>query len=311
MLAPFAYRALALAVEAVEVRGLLSGGPGCAEPSGVCRTPPGRTPAVCEGIPRGRANGAGMSATGGIVRMPSHAESAAGGNVVPLRTESPPVDQTQPEPAAALGPVSPELALVDPELRQAARELLPDPPRPAPSRALRSSLRPASSRRSRSSHRLAAAADSVCSRQLPASSRSASCSRWLSVARSDPSDGRRRLNRSQPPSHQRPLRSRSQSPLRPRLPAPRRRRRPPRQFTRPRFGDRRSSGSLPRTRRHTSSSCSRAASASSGRASTKRDSSFRVAGGWQAALTRCCRGATAGTSGRSPRAQIASRRSRR
>ena len=64
--------------------------------------------------------------------MPSPAESAAGGNVVPLRTESPPIDQTQPEPASALGPVSPELAMVDPELRQAARKLLPDPPRPVP-----------------------------------------------------------------------------------------------------------------------------------------------------------------------------------
>ena len=73
-----------------------------------------------------------MSATGGIVRMPSPAEIGAGGNVVPLRTGSAPVDQTQPGPASALGPVSPELALVDPELRQAARELLPDLPRRAP-----------------------------------------------------------------------------------------------------------------------------------------------------------------------------------
>ena len=100
----------------------------------VCRKRSVRTPAVCEGIPRGRANGAGMSATGGIVRMPSPAEIAAGGNVVPLRTGSAPVDQTQPDPASALGPVSPELALVDPELRQAARELLPDLPRPRPRR---------------------------------------------------------------------------------------------------------------------------------------------------------------------------------
>ena len=210
-------------------------------------------------------------------------------------------------------PVSPELALVDPKLRQAARELLPDPPRPVP--VARPPVEPTPPRilapvpelappRRRSRLGLLASAAGVLALGVLLT---------LVVGREerDSPDGRRRLNRSQPPSHQRPLRSRSQSPLRPRLPAPRRRRRPPRPFTRPRFGGRRSSGSLPRTRRHTSSICSRAASASSGRASTKRDSSFRVAGGWQAALTRCCRGATAGTSGRSPRAQIASRRSRR
>ena len=73
-----------------------------------------------------------MSVIGGIVPLPSPAEIAAGGNVVPLRKESPPVDQTGAEPASALGPVSPELAMVDPELRQAALELLPDLPRPVP-----------------------------------------------------------------------------------------------------------------------------------------------------------------------------------
>ena len=238
------------------------------------------------GIPRGRANGTGMSAIGGIVPLPSPAEIAAGGNVVPLRKESPPVDQTGPEPASALGPVSPELAMVDPELRQAALELLPDLPRPVPQPVAMkgpwSCPCPASSSRSRSSHRLAAAADSVCSRRLPASSRSAYCSRWSSVARSSPSDALGRLNRSQPPFPQRPLRSPSRAhcttpeppPLQPRppsLPPPLRRRRPPRPFTRAQFGGRRSSGSLPRTQRHTSSSCSRAASASSERASTRRE----------------------------------------
>jgi hypothetical protein len=66
-----------------------------------------------------------MSGLGGIVRMPSPDEIAAGGSVVPFRHGSPPVE---PE----LGPVSPELALVDPELARAARERLPDPPRPVP-----------------------------------------------------------------------------------------------------------------------------------------------------------------------------------
>ncbi len=61
--------------------------------------------------------------------MPSD-EIAAGGNVVPLRTGPPPVDQSQ--PASELGPISPELAMIDPELAQAARELLPDFSRPAP-----------------------------------------------------------------------------------------------------------------------------------------------------------------------------------
>jgi hypothetical protein len=80
---------------------------------------------MSEGIPRAWANGAGMSAMGGTVRMPAFDEIAAGGSVVPLRHESSPVEQD-------LGPVSPELAMVDPELARAARERLPDPPRPVP-----------------------------------------------------------------------------------------------------------------------------------------------------------------------------------
>jgi hypothetical protein len=55
--------------------------------------------------------------------MPSPNEIAVGGDVVPLRHGSPPVE---------LGPVSPELALVDPELGRAARERLPDPPPSVP-----------------------------------------------------------------------------------------------------------------------------------------------------------------------------------
>ncbi len=78
-----------------------------------------------EGIPRPWANGACMSASGGIVGIQSSDEIPAGGNVVPLRHPAPPVE---PE----LGPVSPELALVDPELARAARERLPDPRPPVP-----------------------------------------------------------------------------------------------------------------------------------------------------------------------------------
>ena len=75
-----------------------------------------------------------MSAMEGIARMPSPDEIAAGGSVIPLHHGSPPVGQVQPSTSAApdLGPVSPELALIDPELARAARERLPDPPRPVP-----------------------------------------------------------------------------------------------------------------------------------------------------------------------------------
>ena len=78
---------------------------------------------MSKGIPRTRANGNGMSAMEGIAGMPSPDEIAAGGNVIPLRHGSPPVEPVQPSPSAAteLGPVSPELALIDPELARAAR----------------------------------------------------------------------------------------------------------------------------------------------------------------------------------------------
>ena len=69
---------------------------------------------MSKGIPDTRANGSRMSAIGGIVRMPSPDEIAAGGSVVQFRHGTPSVE---PE----LGPVSPELALVDPELARAAR----------------------------------------------------------------------------------------------------------------------------------------------------------------------------------------------
>ena len=70
-----------------------------------------------------------MSAMGAIVRVPSPDEIPADGTVIPLRDELPTVEPVQ-QSASELGPVSPELALVDPELARAARERLPDPRRP-------------------------------------------------------------------------------------------------------------------------------------------------------------------------------------
>jgi hypothetical protein len=70
-----------------------------------------------------------MSAMGAIVRVPPPDEIAADGTVIPLRDELPTVEPVQ-QSASELGPVSPELALVDPELARAARERLPDPRRP-------------------------------------------------------------------------------------------------------------------------------------------------------------------------------------
>ncbi len=76
-----------------------------------------------------------MSAMGGVipVRSPAELESGSSGNgggvVIPLPIERPtPVEPSGP-PDLELLPISPELALVDPELARAARELLPDLPR--------------------------------------------------------------------------------------------------------------------------------------------------------------------------------------
>ena len=278
---------------------------------------------MSKGIPGARANGAGMSAIGGIVRTPSPDEIAAGGNVVPLRHGSPPVESDR------------------------RRQLR------------RSDLSARSSRWSTPSSRASspgAAAGSTSagpsSQALPGrADAAASSSRFRS---SQPAPRRRRIRLGLLTSaagvialgvlltlvvgrEEQPVRraqqtqsvaaavsptkatvtqpgTTSQTARRPRLPslpAPRRRRRRPRPFTRSQFRGRRLSGSLPRMQRRTSSSCSRAASASSERAWTKPDSSFPVVGGKRDARTPCCPGVTAGTCGRSPSAPIASRPSRR
>ena len=71
-----------------------------------------------------------MSAMGGIVGMQSADEIAAGGSVVPLRPGSPPVEPVQHSgsPGSAIGPISPELAMVDPEpLQEGAGNVRPIP----------------------------------------------------------------------------------------------------------------------------------------------------------------------------------------
>ncbi len=78
-----------------------------------------------------------MSAMGGAipVRLPAEIELDGSGNgdglggiVIPLRVErQAPVEPAGP-PELELHPISPELALVDPELARAARALLPDVP---------------------------------------------------------------------------------------------------------------------------------------------------------------------------------------
>lgn len=84
-----------------------------------------------------------MSAMGGSVPVRSSAEIVSGGDsnrerlggvVVSLRNELPRgvPPQQKAWPTSELGPISPELALVDPELGRAARALLPDLPRAAP-----------------------------------------------------------------------------------------------------------------------------------------------------------------------------------
>ena len=75
-----------------------------------------------------------MSALGGAisVRSPAETESGSSGNddgrgavVIPLRVAR----RAPVEPSVELFPISPELALVDPDLARAARQLLPDFPR--------------------------------------------------------------------------------------------------------------------------------------------------------------------------------------
>lgn len=75
-----------------------------------------------------------MSAIGGAIPVRSPAEiepgssdsgDGPGGVVIPLRVER----QAPTELSVELHPISPELALVDPELARAARALLPDRPR--------------------------------------------------------------------------------------------------------------------------------------------------------------------------------------
>jgi hypothetical protein len=79
-----------------------------------------------------------MSAMGGVipVRSPAELESGSsgtgdgrGGVVIPLPVERATPVEPSVSPNVELEPLSPELALVDPELARAARELLPDLPR--------------------------------------------------------------------------------------------------------------------------------------------------------------------------------------
>ena len=86
------------------------------------------------GIPSGHANWLRMSATVDVVRMHSHSglssdsgEADGGGVVVPLPNQ-------RMTASSGLGVISPELALVDPELARAARALLPDPAHATPPR---------------------------------------------------------------------------------------------------------------------------------------------------------------------------------
>lgn len=77
-----------------------------------------------------------MSARGGVIPVRSPADIESGGKgdgrdgvVIPL-----PIERAEPVepsglPNVALHPISPELALIDPDLARAARELLPDRPR--------------------------------------------------------------------------------------------------------------------------------------------------------------------------------------
>ena len=138
-----------------------------------------------------------MSALGGVVRMPPPEEIATGGSVVLLHDEPPPAErvQTSGSQPSDHGPISPELALIDPS-SGAQRgssyliHIVPSgwlehlPGLSAEARVL-SRFRSAPAR-SPNPH-LGAAFDSAWSRLPRRSSRSARCSRWSSGARSQPS----------------------------------------------------------------------------------------------------------------------------
>ena len=77
-----------------------------------------------------------MSAMGGVIPVRSPAEERGsgygdepGGLVIPLPVDHPGHVEPSGRPGLELQPISPELALIDPELARAARELLPDRPR--------------------------------------------------------------------------------------------------------------------------------------------------------------------------------------
>jgi hypothetical protein len=79
-----------------------------------------------------------MSAMGGVIPVRSPAEIESGGSgsgdgrggvVIRLPIERPGLVEPSGSPDFELQPLSPELALVDPELARAAREILPDLPR--------------------------------------------------------------------------------------------------------------------------------------------------------------------------------------
>ena len=276
-----------------------------------------------------------MSAMGGSVPVRPSAEidsgdgnrERLGGIVVSLRNEQPRV--TQPASLApGLGPISPELALVDPELGRAARELLPDLPRATPIGTRTAvtvvSEQPARAEQLQGSleripHLVPRRRRVSLGRLLPAVALVAlGMLLTLFVGRETGSPP----PQPQPQSVPGPLYRRRLLPAshliapRPRLPrTPRPRRRPPFRrslrsppaFMPPRCRAKPSSGSRRRRRLPTSSSCFKPASASSERASTNRGSNSRAGGGKEAVPTHCCRGTTAGTCGPSRPAPSTSR----
>ena len=68
------------------------------------------------------------SAVGGLrARLERYEQSAGGGIELPVGDPPPEASAESPSPSPAADPISPELALVDPELADRARALLPDP----------------------------------------------------------------------------------------------------------------------------------------------------------------------------------------